>query len=469
MKKSIFQSLLNHKTAANLFLLLMILLGLYSSKVLNTQFFPNYSIDYVTINVEWAGASPKDIEESIIKPIEEKVRYIDKVKNTKSTAKEGIANILLEFRSKTDMKRALADVDRAINSLNNLPEEAKEPESKVIIPYEQIGLILVTGKASEYQLKIVAKDIRQLLLDKGIDKVDIDGLRKQVIYVDADPVSMFSNKLDINDLNNEISTNLKSIPSGLLKDDKLLQLRTSGTNDTINKIKKIIFNSTDTKQDVKIEDLANVYETTKENDSFGLSGSNPALTLRVFRSLGTDTLEITRILESTIEEYNSQINKKIKIQIYDLSSQLIRDRINLLLKNGVGGLILVLIILFLFLRFKVAIWVAIGIPAAISATLAVMLATGQSINMISLFALIMMLGIIVDDSIVVAEHIDYQYEKNNNAYEAAYLGAAKMLGPVTAASLTTIAGFAPVFLITGVIGQVIEAIPLVVISVILAS
>ena len=469
MKKTLFHSMLNHKTAANLFLLLMVILGFYASKVLNTQFFPNYSIDYITINVEWPGASPKDIEKSIIKPIEEKVRYIDKVKHTKSTAKEGIANILLEFRNNTNMQRALTDVERAINSLNNLPEDSKDPESKVITPYEQIGLILVTGETSEYQLKIIAKDIRQVLLDKGIDKVDIDGLRKQVIYVDTDPVAMFSNKLDINDLNNEIFKNLKSIPSGVLKDDKLLQLRTSGTNDTISKIKKIIFNSSNTKKDIKIGDLANVYEASKEDESFGISNSNPALTLRVFRSLGTDVLKMTKVLENTIEDYNSQINQNIKIQIYDLSSQLIRDRINLLLKNGIGGLVLVLIILFLFLRFRVAIWVALGIPAAISATLAIMLVTGQSINMISLFALIMMLGIIVDDSIVVAEHIDYQYEKNHDAFKASYIGVSKMLGPVTAASLTTVAGFAPVFLITGVIGQVIEAIPLVVISVILAS
>ena len=180
-------------------------------------------------------------------------------------------------------------------------------------------------------------------------------------------------------------------------------------------------------------------------------------------------MKATKSLEKTITEYNVNKDKNIKVEIYDLSSQLIRDRINLLLKNGFGGLILVLIILFLFLRFKVAIWVAIGIPAALSATLAVMLVSGQSINMISLFALIMMLGIIVDDSIVVAEHIDYQYERTNDPYTASFLGATKMLGPVTAASLTTVAGFAPVFLISGVIGQVIEAIPLVVISVILAS
>ena len=131
-----------------------------------------------------------------------------------------------------------------------------------------------------------------------------------------------------------------------LSDDKLIQLRTAGTNDTINKIKKIMFNTPNPKEDLKIDDLANIYETYKEGDSFGMTNGNPALTLRVFRSLGTDTLEITKILENTIKEYNKQTDENINIQIYDLSSQLIRDRINLLLKNGLGGLILVLIILF---------------------------------------------------------------------------------------------------------------------------
>ena len=469
MQKGFFHRLLEHKTAANLFLVLMIILGLYASKVLNTQFFPNYSIDYININVEWPGASPKDIEESIIKPIEEKVRYIDKVKNTKSTAKESNANILLEFRSGADMQKALIDVDRSIKAVNNLPEDSKKPESKVIIPYEQIGLVLLSGEVPESQLKAISRDIKQKLLDKGLDKVDIDGLRKQAIYIDVDPVAMFSNKLDINDINTEIFTSLKSMPSGVFRDDKSVQLRTSGTNDTISKIKKIILNSSYTKQDIMVQDLAEVYESSKETENYGLSNSKPALTLRVYRSLGTDTLKATKALEKSILDYNTNTDEDIKIEIYDLSSQLIRDRINLLLKNGAGGLMLVLIILFLFLRFKVAIWVALGIPAALSVTLAIMLVSGQSINMISLFALIMMLGIIVDDSIVVAEHIDYQYERTNNSYTASFLGVTKMLGPVTAASLTTVAGFAPVFLISGVIGQVIEAIPLVVISVILAS
>ncbi len=469
MPDNIISKILKHRTAANLFLMLMIILGLYSGKVLNTQFFPNYSIDYISINMEWPGASPEDIEESIIKPIENKVRYIDNIKNTKSTAKENSGKVLLEFEVNTDMKRALSDVERGIKSILSFPENAKKPDISQIVPYEQIGLVLIKGNATEYQLKRITKDLRQDLLDNGIDKIEIDGIRQQVIYVDLDPLSLFANHLDVEDVANIVRQESKNIPSGILMDNNALQLRTKGKRDNSFAIDEIKIKNSMYNTDVKIKDIATVYESINEKESNGISKNQTAFTLRVYRSLGNDTLEITRILEKGVSEFKNNLSENIQINIYDLSSQLIRDRINLLLKNGLGGLILVLFILYLFLRLRVVIWVAVGIPAAISVTLAIMLISGQSINMISLFALIMMLGIIVDDSIVVAEHIQYNYDISKDALNASYTGAINMLGPVTAASLTTIAGFAPVFLISGVIGQVIQAIPLVAVSVIIAS
>ena len=468
MKNNLVFKTLNHKTAANLFLMLMLILGLYASKELNTQFFPNYSIDYVTVDMNWKAASPDDIEESLIKPIEEKVRYIDKVKSTRSTALEGNARVLLEFESGTDMKRALSDVEREVNSITSFPADSELPEIKLIIPYEQISLILINGEASELELKRTAKNLRERLLNQGVDKIEIDGIRNQIIYINIDPLALFSNKLDPEQVANKIKLETKNIPSGILRDQNFLQLRTSSKKDSVNDIENLQIKNNQGKK-IKISEIASVYEDFNEKESQGFSKGESAITLKVFRSLGTDVLESTKVLEKTVNQFKNNLPENINIAIYDLSSQYIRDRINLLLKNGVGGLFLVLIILFLFLRFKVVFWVAVGIPAAISVTLAIMYITGQSINMISLFALIMMLGIIVDDSIVVAEHIEYQYEKIGNASDAAYSGAIRMLGPVTAASLTTIAGFAPVFLISGVIGQVIEAIPLVVISVIIAS
>ena len=468
MSLNIISRILNHKTAPNLFLMLMIFLGLFAAKQLNTQFFPNYSIDYISISIKWSGASTKDIEDSIIKPLENKVRYLDKVKSTRSTAREGLADVILEYETGTDMKNALNEVEREVNAITTFPEESDVPVIKLITPFEQIGLVLINGTSNENQLKKIASSLRDQLLNNGIDKIEIDGYRKQIIYIDLDPISLLSNKLDPEEVAMRIKPEIKNIPSGIFQNNSVVQLRTFSKKEKVLDIENIeIINKDGGK--LKIKDIASVYETFSEKDSQGFSNGQKAITLKVFRSLGSDVLKNTKILESTVNEFQAKLNNNINIQIYDLSSQLIRDRINLLLKNGLGGLVLVLLILFLFLKLKVVIWVAIGIPAAISVTLAIMLLTGQSINMISLFALIMMLGIIVDDSIVVAEHIEYQSELGKSPSEAAYVGAIRMLGPVTAASLTTIAGFAPVFLISGVIGQVIEAIPLVVISVIIAS
>ena len=468
MQTNFISRILKHKTAANLFLILMFILGLYSSKELNTQFFPNYSIDYITVNMNWVGASPVDIEESLVKPIEEKIRYIDRVKNTKSSAVEGNAKVILEFEAGTDMKRALADVEREVKTISSFPKNSELPEIKLIIPYEQIGLVLINGETSELNLKKKAKALRDQLLDNGLDKIEIDGIRNQIIYVDLDPMFLLSNKLDPEYIANKIRQETKNIPSGILKDKSFIQLRINSKKNTASDIGNLqIINSKNGK--IKISEIADVYEKFDETNSQGFNSGKNAVTLKIFRSLGSDVLNSTNILEKTVKDFQDKELDNINVKIYDLSSQYIRDRINLLLKNGLGGLILVLIVLCLFLRLQVVIWVAIGIPAALSVTLAIMLITGQSINMISLFALIMMIGIIVDDSIVVAEHIEYQYEQGKDPFDAAYTGAIRMLGPVTAASLTTVAGFAPVFLISGVIGQIIEAIPLVVISVIIAS
>ena len=415
MQTNFISRILKHKTAANLFLILMFILGLYSSKELNTQFFPNYSIDYITINMNWIGASPVDIEESLVKPIEEKVRYIDRVKNTKSSAVEGNAKIILEFEAGADMKRALADVEREVNTISSFPKNSELPEIKVIIPYEQIGLVLLNGADSELNLKKKAKALRDKLLDNGLDKIEIDGIRNQIIYVDLDPLFLLSNKLDPEYIANKIRQETKNIPSGILKDKSFIQLRINSKKNTASDIGNLqIINSKNGK--IKISEIADVYEKFDETNSQGFNSGKNAVTLKIFRSLGSDVLNSTNILEKTIKDFQDKELDNINVKIYDLSSQYIRDRINLLLKNGLGGLILVLIVLCLFLRLQVVIWVAIGIPAALSVTLAIMLITGQSINMISLFALIMMIGIIVDDSIVVAEHIEYQYEQGKKPF-----------------------------------------------------
>ncbi len=462
-------SLIFHKTAPNLLMALMIILGLFSSKMLNTQFFPDYTIDYITISVEWPGASAKDVEESVLEVIEPKIRYIDGVKRVRSNAREGLAKILMEFESGTDLQRALSDVEAGVARVVSLPEDTKRPEIKRIIPYEQIGLVLVSGNVEENILREESLNLRKSLLNNGIDKVTIEGLRSRNIYVDINPTALLANNLTLGEIGKKISKETRNIPSGTINDLESVQLRLLGEREFSEQISSIEIISGYEGVFIKLSDLGNVYEAYDRDDVGGRSSKKNALTLRISRAMGNDTLNLTKILEDTVNNAIEELPAGVSLKIYDLSSQLIRDRINLLLKNGLGGLVLVILVLSLFLRKRVVVWVAAGIPAAIAVTLAIMLFSGQSINMVSLFALIMMIGIIVDDSIVVAEHIETKYEEGLDSFKAAFIGSTRMLGPVTAASITTVAAFAPVLLISGVIGQIISAIPFVVISVIIAS
>ena len=218
-----------------------------------------------------------------------------------------------------------------------------------------------------------------------------------------------------------------------------------------------------------MRDIARIEDRFDEDGKIGLRGGAPAVELHIQRAPGGDSLVLADIVEKTVAEIEPTLPKSVRLEQYDAQAGFVSARINLLLRNGAGGLALVLLILFVFLEWRLAIWVAAGIPIALLAAMVAMKATGQSINMVSLFALIMTLGIIVDDAIVVGEHTATLGARGMGPVEAARAGAFRMLAPVTAASLTTIAAFLPILMISDVIGQIIVAIPLVVIAVIVAA
>ncbi|GIS17520.1 MAG: hypothetical protein CM15mP118_3990 [Alphaproteobacteria bacterium] len=258
----------------------------------------------------------KDIEDSIIKPLENKVRYLDKVKSTRSTAREGLADVILEYETGTDMKNALNEVEREVNAITTFPEESDVPVIKLITPFEQIGLVLINGTSNENQLKKIASSLRDQLLNNGIDKIEIDGYRKQIIYIDLDPISLLSNKLDPEEVAMRIKPEIKNIPSGIFQNNNVVQLRTFSKKEKVLDIENIeIINKDGGK--LKIKDIANVYETFSEKDSQGFSNGQKAITLKVFRSLGSDVLKNTKILESTVNEFQTKLNNNINIQIYD--------------------------------------------------------------------------------------------------------------------------------------------------------
>ena len=457
-----------HPTAANLIMVLMIIAGVWGIIKMNSQFLPSFGIDVVAVTIEWPGANSKDIDKNIVQLVEPEVRFLDSVKRIRSTSTEGLASIIVEFEANTDMQSALASVEAAVSSVTALPRDTLKPNIKRIIRYETITKLIVSGQVSEVALKAYARGFRDSLLSRGIDRIELFGNREQEIWVEAQEKTLRRLNLTLDDISKNIEETSVDVPSGNVGQG-LRQIRSIGLLTNADSLRKMEVKSLDDGRKIYLSDVARVTEKYKEANAIALRKNAPAIELHLMRALDSDALVLAAVVDSFLSDINKNLPDGLSLERYDSATDLLDERINLLLNNAVGGLIIVAIILFVFLRASVALWVLLGIPICFMATLGVMLATGQSINMISLFGLIMALGIVVDDAIVVGEHADLQKKSGLNPLSAAVMGARRMAAPVVSASLTTVCAFLPLILISGIIGQVISAIPLVIVAVLLAS
>ena len=467
--RSFVSTFIRHPNAANLLMVLMILFGVFALARINTQFFPTVETSSVTVSIGWSGASAEDVEQNILAVSEPNLRFIEGVKETNSYAREGSASIRLDFNEGYNMQTALRDVEKAAKALNNLPEEADEPEVSTSQFFDRVASVSIAGDVSETVLRTWAKRLRDGLIDAGIEKVDFTGLRDLELQVDIPERELRRTGLTITDVSNAIGSNSRDLPSGALDGAVERQLRTVSNVDSARNLGDLEVKSFASGEKILLKDIATVKEGFEEGAIQGFSNKQRAIEIDVMSTANADTLTTNNILVEYLEEFNQIIPPSLELQTYQVRADALSDRIWLLVKNGLGGLALVVIILFIFLNARIAIWVAAGIPVALMATIGIMYVMGQSINMISLFGLIMMLGIIVDDAIVVGEHTDTMRSLGDDPITAAENGVGQMLSPVTAAIITTIAAFAPILLVSGNIGQIMGVLPIVVIAVAMAS
>ncbi|MEM8542171.1 MAG: efflux RND transporter permease subunit, partial [Pseudomonadota bacterium] len=467
--RSLVSTFIRHPNAANLLMVLMILFGVFALARINTQFFPTVNTSTISVSIAWSGASAEDVEQNILAVAEPNLRFIEGVKETNSYAREGSASIRLSFNEGYDMQTALRDVEKAAKALNNLPDEAEEPEVSTSQFFDRVASVSIAGDVPETVLRTWAKRLRDGLIDAGIEKVDFTGLRDPELQVDIPERELRRTGLTITDVSNAISSNSRDLPSGALDGAIERQLRTVSDIDSARNLGDLEVKSFASGEKILLKDIATVREGFEEGAIQGFSNKNRAIEIDVMSTANADTLTTNSILVEYLEEFNQIIPPSLEVQTYQVRADALSDRIWLLVKNGLGGLALVIVILFIFLNARIALWVAAGIPVALFATIGFMYVMGQSINMISLFGLIMMLGIIVDDAIVVGEHTDTMRSLGDDPITAAENGVGQMLSPVTAAIITTIAAFAPILLVTGNIGQIMGVLPIVVIAVAIAS
>ena len=459
----------NHPVAANLLMVMMLMAGAWALKQLNTQFFPSFNIDYATVRTLWSGAGAGDVEQLITTSLEQELRDVDFLKEMTSTSAEGVSAITLEFEENTDMGLAVAQVKERVDLVRDLPDGAETPEVGKIVNYEGITRFLVSG-ADIDELRALVKRFETELLDRGIAKIFISGLPKEQIAIEVPARELRRLGLSLDDIGRRIAAWSRDVPVGIVgrgETSRQLRFRERRKNELDFESVPVVAESQG--RLLTLGSIAEIVRKPKEEQTAIYYRGKPAVELSLSRTENSDSLDAANIFGEWLAETRPTLPASVELAVFDGQWELLRDRINLLVKNGLGGFVLVVLMLFLFMNGRVAWWTAVGVPVSFMAALAVFYLAGGSINMISLFGLIMALGIIVDDAIVVGEQAMTEYERGTRPRLASEMAARRMLGPVFSSSLTTIAAFMPLLLVGGIIGAIMQAIPAVVMCVIIAS
>ncbi len=469
-KEDIIGRFAQHKVAANLLMLILLISGIYGLNKLNRQFFPNFATDFIVVKVIWPGASAEDVEQSVVRPLEQELRNLNDVKEMNSTSRRGVASVVIEYDEGTDMGLALNQAKEFVGLIRNLPADSEPPEVTKIVRHEEIATLILTSTGSLEELRPLAYQFKRELLDQGIAKVEFAGLPQQEIAIEVDSKTIQALHLSHIQLGERIKQQSQDIAAGAIgQSEAEREVRSLEKRRTAEGFESLPVSTTEDGQKLTVGDIGEVTLRTKENGVEVYYRERPAVLLQLKRSENTDSLKSAETMHAWLAKKRQTLPDSIQLIPTNELYTFIEQRINLLLKNGVSGLILVVAMLFVFLNGRVAFWVAFGIPISFMGTLAILYFAGGSINMLSLFALIMSLGIIVDDAIVVAEDALTHYQTGESSLQAAEGGARRMFVPVISSSLTTLAAFLPLMLVGGIIGSILSDIPFVVVCVIIAS
>ncbi len=470
MKKLVEFSVRN-RVLVNLLTLFVLGTGLVTYFQMPRELFPEFSRQAVQIVTTFLGASPEEVEKLITAPIEEEVAEVDGLDELLSVSQEGRSQILLKFQPDTDMNRALSDVRAALDNVTDLPQEAKEPEVHEVKSTFPVITVSLAGDIDEATLRDMAKDLRDdLRRIPGVSRVRILGTRERQIWVEVDPARLDQYRISLDDVRAAIAAHNRNVPGGTMKTSRgEILIRTLGEAAGAPEVERIILRSVATGTPLTVGDVASVRETFEEPTTIGRWGGHPAINLVVNKERKGDAIDIAASVRALVEEVRIRLPETVKIGVYNDFSVFIRKRLNTLRVSGAIGLTIVLLALWAFVRTRIALLTGLGIPFAMLGGIVLMSMYGISLNMISLFSLILVLGLLVDDAIVVTENVYRYVEQGMDSRQAAIQGTAEVAWPVVATVMTTVAAFLPLLLIPGTMGVFLAPIPIVVTFTLLGS
>lgn len=458
-----------HRTIANLLLVVMLVLGAAAIPNMRAQFFPDVIVDNVTVTVEWEGAGPEDVDSAIVQLLEPALLSVDGVESSGSVSREGSATIALDFEPGWDMSRAADDVQAAVDAITTLPEDADEPTVKRGAWRDRVTDVVVTGPIAPEQLALFADEFVTRLFTVGVTRTTIRGVAAPETVVEVPSAKLIANDIGMVDIADAIAAEVNADPAGDVTGANA-RVRTGTEKRSAEAIAGIVLRSNSDGSKLTIGDIAVIRVEGVDRARSYFVNEHPAISIRIDRSDQGDAIGIQHTVEEVAEQMQASLPAGVTLELIRTRAEAISGRLDILVDNGLMGLALVVCLLFLFLNARIAFWVAAGIPVAMFAAIALMYAGGLTINMVSLFGLIITLGIVVDDAIVVGEHADFRARRlGEHPVQAAENAARRMAMPVFAATLTTVIAFFGLVAIGGRFGDLIRDIPFTVIAVLIAS
>ncbi|MFO8232624.1 MAG: efflux RND transporter permease subunit [Longimonas sp.] len=459
--------------AANLLMMLFILGGGLAATTIVQENFPEFSLDAVEVRVRYPGASPEDVEDSIIQRIEDQVKAVEGIDRILATAAENVGVVTVELYRGTDLGRVRTDIKSEVDRITAFPDEAEEPIVTEVTNREQVLQVALHG---DIPLQVLRKATQQaendLTLKPEISYVQMDGVPDEEISIELSRNTLRAYELTLSEVSRRVRESSLDLPGGSIEtEDEEISIRTEGQNYVQSDFEDIILLSQSDGTSVRLGDLATVRDGFDQNsDLITRFNGEPAVLLNVFRTGDEQALDVEETVKSYLNtELRPELPPGITATVWRNSADNLRTRLNIMIENGLVGLVLVILMLTLFLTPRKAFWTASGIFLSFLGALILMQLLDVSINMLSVFGFIIAMGIAVDDAIVVVENVYAEQRRTGEPLSAAIEGTQRVATPVVFAVLTTIAAFAPLLFVGGTIGKFLGDVPTVVIFILAMS
>ena len=455
----------------NLLLAVVVVVGVMSWYAMPQEMFPVVDLDMVRISTEFEGAPPEEVERQVTISIEEELDGLADIEFIKSTSLEGRSKIIVKLKPGANVDEFIRDARTSIDAITDLPEEAEEPElSRLKTRFPVISMSLYGNAAPGYLYDLADYVKRRLQQLRGVASVGVAGDRKWELWIVVDPHMMAARRVPLSVVIRALRDNLRDLPGGSLKaSEGDILLRGLGTAPDAESIERIALRTNASGGQLLLSEIAHVERRLEESKTLGRFNGQPSVNLTVTKTAKASTIQVSEQVRELAKELRNEFPTDVRIGLFSDVSVYVKNRLDTVKSSGLIGLTLVLLSLYVFLNFRVALITALGIPVSILVAVIALHYLGHTINMVSLFAFLIALGMIVDDAIIVTENIYRHMENGESAYVAAERGAREVYWPVVASTTTTVAAFIPMFAIGGTLGAFIAVIPIVVSAALLGS